>query len=321
MWCGITSFVWRTDCLLVGTAVNFINLTNRLLGLPYFQEYNYKTVRILNNMSFDEEESRSEKIYRAFESKRYEEGLELALKPLCPGEPRGPTGFNPLASAVWTGAPLSVIMRLLAIDPNAAKHIDNQGSTVLQLAIYKNHPVETVLAILHAHPAAAAIKDSTGLLPVFLAVYAYTDMKVYHALHTAFPGDVDERDNNGNTLLHHAVLMGSAITANVLAANPDAARVKNNDDYLPLHIFCKDSVGDSAVFHMLYNAYPEAVFHEHERTKETAVHMATHNPEMTWDIISALIAANPSAAKKKYKGRHHAPVDFARSYFGFVGVI
>jgi len=272
-------------------------------------------------MSFDDEESRSEKIFRAFERKRYDEGLELALEPLRPDEPRGPTGFNPLACAVWTGAPLSVIMRLLVIDPNAAKHIDNQGSTVLQLAIYKNHPVETVLAILHAYPDAAGIKDNTGLLPVFLAVYGYADMKVYHALHTAFPGDVEARDINGNTLLHHATLMGATITANVLAANPDAVRVKNNDDYLPLQIFCKDSVGDSAVFHMLYNAYPEAVFHEHERTKDTAVHLAMQNPEMTRDIIGVLIAANPSAAKKKYKGLRHAPVDLARDHFGIVGVV
>jgi ankyrin repeat protein len=212
-------------------------------------------------------------------------------------------------------------MRLLVIDPDAAKHIDNQGSTVLQLALYKRHPTATILAILQAYPGAAGIKDNTGLLPVFLAIYEYADMKVYHALHTAFPGDVDTRDINGNTLLHHATLVGSVITANVLAANPDAARVKNNDDYLPLQTFCKDAVGDSAIFHMLYNAYPEAIFHEHERTKETAVHMAMHNPEMSRDIICILIAANPSAAKKKYKGLRHAPVDLARDHFGITNVI
>jgi ankyrin repeat protein len=283
-----------------------------------FQEYDYKTNRIPEEMSFDEEDTRIEKIFRAFERADYDAGLALAAEP-GGSEELWYTGWNALACAVWTNAPHHVIMSLL--NPKAANIQDSQGRTVLHLALYKCQPAATVLAILHAHPAAAAVKDSTGLLPIFLAVYGYTDISVYHALHTAFPGDVEARDHKGNTLLHHAALMGSAITANVLAANPDAARVKNNDDYLPLQIFCKDAVGDSAVFHMLYNAYPEAVFYEHERTRETAVHMAMQNLEMTWDINSALMAANPSAAKKKYKGLRHAPVDFARAHFGFVGVI
>lgn len=272
-------------------------------------------------MSFDDEESRMDKIFDAFKRADYDAGLALALEPADPKKPEaGPVGFNPLACAVWTGAPLSVIMRLLVIDPDAAKHIDNQGSTVLQLALYNCRAAETVLAILHAYPAAAAIKDNTGLLPIFIAIYGYADLTVYHALYTAFPGCIEARDTNGNTLLHHATLLGPAITANVLAANPDAARVKNNDDYLPLQIFCKDAVGDNAVFQMLYNAFPEAIFHEHERTRETAVHLAIRNHEMPRDIIAALIAANPSAAKKKYKGLRHAPIDLARDHFGITNV-
>ena len=270
-------------------------------------------------MSFDDGESRIEQIFRAFERADYDAGLALASESGASDE-RWYNGWDPLACAVWTGAPLSVIMCLLVIRPEAANNLDSQGRTTLHLALYKCRPAETVLAILHAHPAAAVVKDNAGLLPVFLAVYGYKELTVYHALHTAFPGDVDTRDNYGNTLLHHASLMGSAITANVLAANPDAARVKNNDDHFPLHIFCKDAVGDSAVFHMLYNAYPEAIFHEHERTRETAVHLALHNCEMTEDIIGALIAANPSAAKKKYKGLRHAPVDLARDHFGITNV-
>jgi ankyrin repeat protein len=267
-------------------------------------------------MSYDDGESQMDKIFDAFKRADYDAGLALSLALEGPAS----AGFNPLACAVWTGAPLSVIMRLLVIDPNAAKHIDNQGSTVLQLALYKRHPVATVLAILQAYPAAAAIKDNTGLLPVFIAIYEYADIAVFHALHTAFPGDVEVRDIKGNTLLHHAVLLGSVITANVLAANPDAVRVKNSDDYLPLQIFCRYASADYAIFHMLYNAYPEAVFQEHEQNKETAVHLALHNPEMTKDIVGVLIAANPSAAKKKYKGLRHAPVDLARDYFGIVNV-
>ena len=269
----------------------------------------------------DDEVSPIEKVFRTFQAGDYEEGLSLAEKV---GGECWYNGWNALACALATGAELPVIMRLLVINPDAAKKRDSQGRTALHMAIYNGHPAATILAVLNANPGAAAVKDNNGYLPIFIWVHCYADMNVYYALHTAYPGAASAQDTHGSTLLHHASLMGPKITEAVLIDNPEAAMVKNNAGYLPLHTFCKDAngcfPGAYDVFQLLYNAYPEAVFHEIEDTKESAIHLATRNHLLAADIIAPLIAANPSAAKKKYKGLREAPIDTARAHLGIVGV-
>ncbi|KAG1669911.1 hypothetical protein FOA52_002437 [Chlamydomonas sp. UWO 241] len=108
----------------------------------------------------------------------------------------GVKGKLPLHIAAGVGAPLDVVVALLAAHPAGAAATDKKGRLPLHDAAAEKAPLEVVAALLAAHPGGVAVTDKDGKLPLDLAL----KMQVIDELRLA-------RDNakTGSTPLHRTL--------------------------------------------------------------------------------------------------------------------
>jgi len=233
---------------------------------------------------------------------RYEDAFALAAEPgMCLQQ--GHRRRNTLGEAIARNVPFWVIERILKICPEAAQNVDAEGFTPLHQAINSGREDQTELVkmLLPAFPGAAAIPILGGFLPIFTSVFYYPDLETFHLLYDAYPVGIVEKDELGQSLLHHAVRTSFGISKAILELRPDAIKDVDRAGWLPIHTFCKGGKINMAreIFWLLYNAYPEAVHAPLDEVEDgTIVHMAVQNWLLPDDIADFLIKELPEAAAK-----------------------
>lgn len=169
------------------------------------------------------------------------------------GEPDG-WGFTPLHAAAKYGH-VSTMRILLAAKAEVTPHATNDGFTPLHEALIERK--EEAVAVLIAAHADIEAKDAHGRTPLHWGPFAYRQQEVHIYAKLGEPHDtvyrdagpakgmlmllnagakIDAVDDEGDTPLHEAALIGSTRGAEVLLARGAKVNVKNKAGETPLSI-------------------------------------------------------------------------------------
>jgi ankyrin repeat protein len=144
------------------------------------------------------------------------------------------TGDTPLIMTTFWNREAMVIL-LLSLDANINAQNDD-GYTPLFWPIYKNY--RNLVSLLLANGASPDIGTTTGLKPIHWAAM-YGELGVLELgpmdLLIAAGANVNERDNVGETPLHHAVRQIYDVRAKYLLSHGADVNAEDNGGHTPLH--------------------------------------------------------------------------------------
>ena len=199
----------------------------------------------------------------------------------------GRTALHCAASSPATGeGALNVIADLLTSFKEATRIKDNiDGSLPLHLIAEnpkKQHWVELgAKDIYEAYPEAVGIKDSNGRLPLHRACMAVAQINqdVFFVA----------RDTDQQYYRYSVVLQ-------LLSLHKNAAKEKDCNDQMPLHILASNACGWDSDIQKVYEAYPKAVF-KRDRHGRLPIHLAAGNPHASSALIEALYRYHPQGVR------------------------
>ena len=122
----------------------------------------------------------------------------------------------------------------------------------LNRACEYSESLETVAALLAAHPGGVRVKDGRGSLPLHLACanHSAAGASIVEAVLEAYPDAVHESELRGMLPLHVACQESGAVgvVCALLAAYPDAARVKDDHGGVPCQLNAELNAPDQSDF-------------------------------------------------------------------------
>ena len=164
--------------------------------------------------------------------------------------------------------------------------------------------LDLVDALLAAHPEAARAKDKSGDLPLHVACASNAPIAIVRALLAVHPEAVSEAGNYGTRVLDAACSKGKDasldLVAALLAARPEAACAKDKSGDLPLHVACASNAPIAIVLAVL-TAHPAAVSEAGKNGNLTLHAACAKGKDASLDLVAALLAARPEAARAKDK--------------------
>merc|ERR1712176_499217 len=137
------------------------------------------------------------------------------------------------------------------------------------------------------------------------AVFGGASVEIVELLLKANPDAAKVQNENGMLPLHNAARRRAPVEVvkALLEANPDGAKVKDQFECLPLHwAFKSEASSDSVV--ALLEAYPDAS-KEVDLDGFLPLHSAIRHEVTSDEALKAILEANPDAAEVKSKGPHH----------------
>lgn len=164
--------------------------------------------------------------------------------------------------------------------PEDLVETNNDGDTPLHYAISKRF-FSVIARLIKLASNSTKIKNSRGCLPLHIAVRR-KNIDIVKSLIHVYPGAIIEMDNEGRNPLHWAAALAprSMIDA-ILRLAPDlaldAARMKDVDGCLPLHIAALKNSTDT--IKMLVHAYPAGILETDNKGSNSLCRAAAMNVE------------------------------------------
>jgi len=123
-------------------------------------------------------------------------------------------------------------------------------------------------SILTTRPSAAAVKNAHGNLPIHSLASSSRNMNVktkeelFRGLIHAYPASLTiASGTNERTPLHIFVhdFISPALCHTLLTIRPEAAKIRDKEGWLPIHLACSSSNCRLEIVRMLLNAYPQSI--------------------------------------------------------------
>jgi ankyrin repeat protein len=144
-----------------------------------------------------------------------------------------------------------------------------------------------------------------GRLPIHLAIIKGASHEIIQYLCQARPQALHKADEELNYPLHYAAMYGSSSLVRLLVqAYPQACRVTNGRDRLPLHLLCaRCFVSDADTvtpqdLQLVLDAFPEAA-QACDRFGRMPLHLAAQIQHQQWSFLDTLIRHYPEALVHK----------------------
>lgn len=175
-------------------------------------------------------------------------------------------GDNAVHVALKEGLPKSTLKILTRACPGAVKEKDGEFKAPMEIALEKK-AWGFAMAMISACPSASQTKPTRGktLLHIVLenSLGGTSSGAIALKLIAAWPDSAKEKDNNNNIPLHLALQSSTPQGSNevglaLLAAWSDAVKSVNNDGVTPLHIALANGVQESLTLSLI-TACPEVV--------------------------------------------------------------
>ena len=204
-----------------------------------------------------------------YASNWHEEQLVAIVEGLCESYPEGlkrrdgKFGFTPLHTACsMRNVSLPLISLLLKYAKAAVSIPDYDHCLPLHIATRSRAPPGVLHKLLVAQPETAMDLDRNGRIPLHWACHVDACVDCVDILLHFFPAGAGVAERKyGLTPLHVAVQQKAknALISTLLLCYPNAARLKDNQGSLPIHLCCKNvHKGSPTVVEMLIHAYPES---------------------------------------------------------------
>lgn len=175
--------------------------------------------------------------------------------------------------------------------PTASRHSTDPDISVIQ-------------KILSIEPLVASISDNDGKLPFHsLAEHGEKwDLNI-QSLYDTYPAVMSTRTNrqSGNNLPIHLVASNpdanASLVNKIIELNPRGASIENSHGRLPLHLVCESGKSFDGGFESIYNAYPRAIgIAERNDRGWLPLHFTVTCPNSTLEQIERVLDLNRDAA-------------------------
>ncbi len=167
-----------------------------------------------------------------------------------------------------------------------------------------NPDVSIIQKILTLEPQVASIPDNDGKLPFHsLTECGEVWDENIQSLYDAHPNVISTRTNrqSGSNLPIHLVASNpdakASLVNKIVELNPRGATIENLDGRLPLHLICESGKSFDGGFETIYNAYPNAINVPERNTRGWwPLHFTVTCPNSTVEQIERVLDLNPNAA-------------------------
>jgi ankyrin repeat protein len=205
-------------------------------------------------------------------------------------------------------------------------NVPHGGDLVLHAAVRHKCPLPVVRYLAHLRPGSVRARDAAGRCPLFHhfdvvdGELEYGSDNVLRYLLAQWPDWVHERDANGNTVLHHAVIMGMARLEAVqllLRLWPGALRVTNHQGSIPLRCALDREEPIPEILECLVESWPDSV-REIDSQGRRPIHVALDRDDPSYEAVGVLLQHDPGVGRQTQRPRP-APAPHCRRAGPFVG--
>lgn len=202
----------------------------------------------------------------------------------------------------------NAIKLLLKLNPDAARHVDGNGSLPLHLICQNVQKLQWVGCgpkdVYEAYPEASAIGDGYGRTPLHCIASALCQYKrtpparlSTHVAQNAEPSVPIVRIAAGVAGLN-VVDLDESVIQNLVDANAIAASMPDDSGRLPLHYVAERAEEWTSDITSILTAYPAAaqIRAGPSTYNQLPLHMAAASPDARPSLIMNLVIANPRAA-------------------------
>jgi hypothetical protein len=208
----------------------------------------------------------------------------------------------PISAACAMDQSLAVISKLMEAFPDHVGKKDKHGRTALYWAASCNSNAAVISKLLRAYPEAAREKSDDGSLPLHCSEFTWTFCMRQKSFAQKSFAQQQQQQQDAHDI--------AAVFSELLQAYPEAARERDDEGVLPLHLA---NFTDVEIISKLLKAYPEAA-REKDRRGDLPLHVAVREtfrilrelrfPVYTRNHAAALIEllkAYPEAAREKMR--------------------
>lgn len=204
------------------------------------------------------------------------------------------------------------IERLLEKDPSLARRevtMVCQGENCRCLLVHmlcyrRSAPISVIDSLVTLHPTSLLRpEEKRSRLPLHLALIKGASDEVIRYLCQARPQALQHADQDGNYPVHYGAMYGSSTVLNLFVEKcPEACRIANLRDRMPLHLLCARCFESDMVtpqdLELVIKAYPEATG-ICDRSGRTPLHIAACVQNQQWEFLNKLISCHPKALVKR----------------------
>eukprot|EP01042_Synura_sphagnicola_P000092 gene92-92_t len=211
-------------------------------------------------------------------------------------------GDLPLHLAAGASSCPKVIKVLLKRYQEASSTLNSAGVLPLQIAISSNSDADVIALLLAAYPKAAGDRDGLDQMAVHLCVIHNCSVDAFKAVLYYCPLAIQETDNRMDLPIHKAAkgCCSIALLRAVIGAYPDGLKRANDKGDLPLHVAASSKSITPEILRIILSAYPPAASIGNKSEYVPLFHCLKRRARA--DVVSVLLAANPSVVKELCMG-------------------
>lgn len=177
------------------------------------------------------------------------------------------------------------------------------NNSIIYLAISKKLPIKVINILYEPYPG-----NEINNIALHCAISTGSSMEIIEYLINKDPLSTRIQDSSGNLPLHSSMNNINAIKV-ILSIYPDAAKIKNNYGFLPIHI-ALDSKASPEIIMMLLEAYPDCT-KEKGRFGNTPLHYVAESRKLS-NLVKIMLDAYPEAKNIK-NDQDELPIDVAKA--------
>lgn len=211
------------------------------------------------------------------------------------------------------GEHIEMTRQTLKYYPDSMAEVDKFGQHYMTYAL-RSQSLELLQELLHLHREGAVLPDGKGKRAIhYCAQFSQSVESLVVLANTAKKPLTQmlasQLDDYGNTALHYAAggTCSIELLKEILFSCPEAARARNNDGLLPLHVAAGKA--PLATVQILFTAFPTAIGIT-DRNHWLPIHHAAYDSRSV-DVVQFLHEAYPQATSKPNGASGRIPIHYA----------